>query len=59
MDEDFLKATAVLRDVREKSKDVLSHIQTLIKKAEEGEFNTSKVSIVYKEHCNNSKYADR
>ena len=51
MEEDLGKAIVVLRDVREKSKDALSHIQALIKKAEEGEFNTSKVCVSSLSHC--------
>ena len=44
MDEDLPKAVALLQDVREKSKDVLTHIEALVKKAQDGEFKTSKVS---------------
>ena len=44
MEDDFRQSTVVLCDVREKCKDALTHIQGLIKKAEYGEFDTSKVS---------------
>ena len=47
MEDDLRQSTVVLRDIREKCKDALTHIQGLIKKAEEGEFDTSKVSIHY------------
>lgn len=42
MEDDKGQSTVVLRDIREKCKDVLTHIQGLVKKAEEGEFSTSK-----------------
>ena len=46
MEDDKGQSTVVLRDIREKCKDALTHIQGLVKKAEEGEFSTTKVSFM-------------
>jgi len=48
MDGDLEKSTELLKDIRTKCEDVVTHVNKLCKKALEGECSTSKVSRLVK-----------